>query len=44
MPACADINQAMQEFTGIYLETSEQHKDVGSARQLKDIKDTFILY
>ena len=43
MPACADIKQAMQEFTGINFETSEQHKDMSSARQLRDVKDTFVL-
>lgn len=43
MPACADINQAMQEFTGTKFVTSEQHKDIGSARQSRDVKDTCIL-
>lgn len=39
--ACAD--QAMQEFTGTNVETIEQHEDIGSARQLRDVRDTFVL-
>ena len=41
MPASADVNEAMQEYTGINFETNEQHKDIGNARHLRDVKDTF---
>ena len=32
MPACADINSAMQELTDTTFVTSEQHKDASNAR------------
>lgn len=40
MPACADINEAMQEVTGTMYATSEQHKDATDARQRRDESDT----
>jgi len=39
-PACAEVNQAMQEFTGINYNTGEQNKDMTAARQARDWKDT----
>ena len=32
MPLCVEVNDAMQELTGIKYETSEQHKDIGKVR------------
>jgi hypothetical protein len=40
MPACAEINRAMQEFTGIKYSTGEQNKEMTKARKLRDMKDT----
>jgi len=40
MPACAEINQAMQELTGVNYNTGEQKKDMTKARQSRDWKDT----
>ena len=40
MPVCADVNQAMQELTGINYNTGEQNKDMRKARQAHDWKDT----
>ena len=39
MPACADMNSAMQELTTKKYQTSEQHKDSTKARIERDIKD-----
>ena len=39
-PVCAEINLAMQEFTSVSFTTSEQHKDISSARQERDVQDT----
>ena len=39
MPAYAEVNSAIQEFTDTYFATSEQHKDVTPARQNKDEAD-----
>ena len=33
MPACAQVNQAMQELTGVNYNTGEQNKDMSKARQ-----------
>jgi hypothetical protein len=33
MPACANINNAMQSFSGVPYETSDQHKEMSKARQ-----------
>ncbi|XP_072022088.1 uncharacterized protein [Amphiura filiformis] len=43
MPTRADVNDAMQSFTRIKFETSEQHKDSSNARQTKDASDTLEL-
>ncbi|KAL8625950.1 hypothetical protein ACOMHN_012542 [Nucella lapillus] len=40
MPACAEINSAMQTLSGITFTTSEQHKETGTTRQARDHKDT----
>ncbi|XP_062523628.1 uncharacterized protein LOC134198281 [Corticium candelabrum] len=39
-PACADVNCAMQELTGVSYNTGEQNKDITKARQARDWKDT----
>ena len=39
MPACAEINNAMQEFTDQIVESNEQHKDMFDARIKRDDKD-----
>jgi len=39
MPACAEINNAIQEFTGKTYETSEEHKDSSKARIEQDNRD-----
>lgn len=43
MPACSEVNFAMQTLSGVTYVTSEQHKDVSKARQKKDVDDTFEL-
>ena len=43
MPACANINKSMQKYTSILYKTSDQHKDMSSARQARDEKDTLDL-
>ena len=43
MPACAKVNNAMQQFSGVSYETSDQHKGVTKARQLRDVTDTLDL-
>lgn len=40
MPACADINESMQERTGATYSTSDQHKYLFVARKERDHKDT----
>ena len=42
-PACAEINMAMQNFTGILYEGSEQHKGTTKARFEKDRKDALLV-
>lgn len=39
MPSCAEVNDAMQECTGVNYLTSEQHKDTTKARIIRDFKD-----
>ncbi|CAC5375557.1 unnamed protein product [Mytilus coruscus] len=39
MPVCAEINQAMQDLSGVGYCASEQHKDETRARQKKDTED-----
>ena len=39
-PACVEVNQAMQELTGVNCNTEEQHKYMTAAGQACDWKDT----
>ena len=43
-PACAQVNCAMQEFTGVSYTTSDQHKDVSKTRQERDMADTLEVF
>lgn len=43
MPACAQVNIAMQTLTGVQYQTSEQHKDMGKARKTRDMNDSYKL-
>ena len=43
MPACASINNAMQAFTDVSYETSDQHKNLSKARQTRGVSDTLAL-
>ena len=43
MPACAQVNVAIQTLTGVRYESSKQHKELGKARQTRDMRDTFKL-
>ncbi len=43
MPACANINEAMQNFTGVSYQTSDQHKDTSFAQQNREISETLDL-
>ena len=36
MPACADINNAMVDLSGVGFHTSDQHKEVSHARKERD--------
>ena len=38
--ACAEVNNATQELTGVQYTTSEQHKELAKDRQEHDLKDT----
>lgn len=40
MPACAEVNRAMQELTGVSFNSGEQIKDMAQAKQACDWKDT----
>ena len=40
MPACAEVNRAMQELSGAKYSTNEQNKETGKSRQRRDKKDT----
>ena len=46
MPACADINNAMQDLTEINFHTNDQHKESGTARKERDEHDmiTFLSF
>ena len=44
MPACADINRAMQTVTNIDYQTSDQHVESRPARKERDQKDKLIFY
>ena len=39
-PVCAEVNNAMQQLTDVQYNTSEQHKDLTTARQGKDMRDS----
>ena len=43
MPACAQLNTAVQEVTGTRRLTSDQHVEMGSTRSAKDTKDVMVL-
>ena len=43
MPACAQMNTAVQEVTGTRRLTSDQHVEIGSTRSAKDTKDMLVL-
>ena len=40
MPACGEVNRAMQEITTVSYNSGEQNKDITQARQSRDWKDT----
>ena len=40
MPACAEVNRAMQELTSVKYDASEQSKEMLNARQQRDLKNT----
>lgn len=40
MPACAEVNNAMQQLTGVNYNTGEQNKDMTNDKQACDMKDT----
>ena len=40
MPACAEVNEIIQDVTGINYNTGEQNKDMSVTRQDRDWKDT----
>ena len=39
-PVCAEVNNATQQLTGVQYNTSEQDKDLTTARQGKDMADS----
>ena len=39
-PHCAEVNNAMQQFTSVQYPTSDQHKEATHARMAKDAQDT----
>ena len=39
-PVCAEVNNAMQQLTGVQYNTSEQHNDLTTARQVKYMTDS----
>jgi len=43
MPACAEMNRAMQELANISFNSGEQNKDITKSREARDWKDTQIL-
>ena len=40
LPTCTEVNCAMQDFTGVQYITSDQHKEMGKSRQIRDTNDT----
>ena len=43
LPACAEVNRAMQELTGVLFNSGEQNQDMTQSRQVRDWKDTQVL-
>ena len=43
MPACTQVNTAMQEVTGTRRLTSDKHVEMGSTRSANDTKDMMVL-
>ena len=39
-PVCAEVNNAMQQLTGVQYNTSEHHKDLNTTRQEKYMADS----
>ncbi|CAG2238772.1 unnamed protein product [Mytilus edulis] len=44
MPDCAEMNNALQEFTGVNYGTSDQHKEGGESRRSRDCQDLKTFY
>ena len=44
MPACAEVNDMMQELTNERFNTSEQHKYMSEVRRVKDQNDTMEIF
>ena len=44
MPACAEMNRALVELTGVNNSTGEQNKDMTRSRQTRDMKNTRTLH
>ncbi|XP_037043653.1 uncharacterized protein LOC119079700 [Bradysia coprophila] len=44
MPACTEVNIAMQKITHLHYETSEQHKDCSESMQARNEKDTKVIF
>ena len=40
MPACAEVNYALQDLTAVTYNTSDKHKEATRARQERDSKET----
>ena len=43
MPVCSIYNLAMQEYAGVFMRTSEQHKEMRDSRQKRDSNDIKML-
>ena len=43
MPACSEVNRAMQDLTGTQFNSSEQNKEMGTSRRTRDAKDVNML-
>ena len=39
-PVCAEVNNVMQQRTSVQYNTSEQHKDLTTTRQVNDMTDS----
>ena len=42
-PVCAQLNESLQNITGVQYITSEQHKETTHSRQQRDYKDSLTL-